>query len=236
MSTRRLSGCNRTGNSQTTDDRSEHRTQEDGRRKHARSDSPVHGIPYVRNDTGAVSEGCDSEETTYKAGDKQSRHVVRAGLADVEDGVHRESSDKDRPSTNQLTTRTPECGADHKANKEEGSYEVAYFPPDMEFMRNSWHRRGWRRRSERAVRDNVSQYNLITSLPGQVGTYTLSVITVQAMVINHLYRNDQFCGFSGSSGPSQVTTFGSVLGLGRKGSGATEELFFGGGSCVSLPP
>jgi hypothetical protein len=64
----------------------------------------------------------------------------------------------------------------------------------------------------------------------KVGTYTLSVITVQAMVIHHLYQKDQFCGFSGSSGPSQVTTFGSVLGLGRKGSGYVE----GGGTSGSL--
>jgi len=55
------------------------------------------------------------------------------------------------------------------------------------------------------------------------------------MVIHHLYQKDQFCGFSGSSGPSQVTMFGSVLGLGRKGSGDAEELFFAGGSCGSLP-
>ena len=33
-----------------------------------------------------------------------------------------------------------------------------------------------------------------------------------------------------------MTTFGSVLGLGKKGSGDTEELFFAGGSCGSLPP
>jgi|SRR6267154_767400 len=100
MSTDRLRDFNRTGNLQTTDNRTENRTQEDGRRKHARSDSPVHGIPHIRNDTGAISEGCDGEETTYKAGDEQSRHVVCASLADVEDGVHRESADKDGPSTN----------------------------------------------------------------------------------------------------------------------------------------
>ena len=57
------------------------------------------------------------------------------------------------------------------------------------------------------------------------------------MVIHHLYQNDQFFGFSGSSGPSQVTTFGSVLGLGRNGSDDAEVLlFFTGGSCGSLPP
>ena len=70
------------------------------------------------------------------------------------------------------------------------------------------------------------------SLP-PVGTYTLSVITVQTMVIHHLYQNDQFCGFSRSSAPSQVTRFGSVLGLGRKGSGEAEGLVFRGGSCGS---
>ena len=100
MSTGRLSGSNQTGNSQTTNNRSEHRTQENGRGKHTRSYSPVHGIPYVRNDTGAVSEGCDTEEPAYKSGDKQSRHVVRAGLADMEDGIHGESSDKDGSSAN----------------------------------------------------------------------------------------------------------------------------------------
>ena len=67
------------------------------------------------------------------------------------------------------------------------------------------------------------------------GTYTLKLITVQTMVIHHLYLNDQFCGFSGSSWPFQVTTFGSLLGLGRKGNGDAEELFFAGatgsGSC-----
>jgi hypothetical protein len=35
------------------------------------------------------------------------------------------------------------------------------------------------------------------------GTYAVS---------HDLYQNDQFCGFVGSSGPSQVTKFGSVLG------------------------
>lgn len=54
--------------------------------------------------------------------------------------------------------------------------------------------------------------------------------------MNHLYENDQFFGFSGSSGPSQVTTFGSVLGLGRNGSGDAEELFFAGGSCGLFLP
>jgi hypothetical protein len=57
-----------------------------------------------------------------------------------------------------------------KANEEEGGYKVAYFPRDVEVMRDSWHRRGWGRRSERVVRDNVSQCNSITSLAGQVDT------------------------------------------------------------------
>ena len=64
----------------------------------------------------------------------------------------------------------------------------------------------------------------------------MSVITVHAIVMHHLYQNDQFFGFSGSSGPSQVTTFGSVLGMGRKGSGVAEEFCFAGGPCGSLPP
>jgi hypothetical protein len=67
------------------------------------------------------------------------------------------------------------------------------------------------------------------------GTYTLSVITVQTIVSHHLYQNDQFCGLSGSLGPFQVTSFGSVLGLGRKGSGGADFLF-GSGTCGSLAP
>ena len=51
------------------------------------------------------------------------------------------------------------------------------------------------------------------------GAYTFRVIIVQTVVSHHLYQNDQFCGFSGSSGPSHLTRFGSALGLGRKGSG-----------------
>ena len=49
-------------------------------------------------------------------------------------------------------------------------------------------------------------------------------------VSHDLYQNDQFCGLAGSSGPSQVTKFGSVLGWGRKGSTSTAGSF-SGGSC-----
>ena len=57
-----------------------------GPRKTADSNTLVgiHGIPHFCNDTGAVSQGCDSEETADKAGDKQSLYVVSAGLAYVE--------------------------------------------------------------------------------------------------------------------------------------------------------
>jgi hypothetical protein len=63
----------------------------------------------------------------------------------------------------------------------------------------------------------------------------LSVMTVQTVVSHHLYQNDQFCGFVGSSGPSQVTTFGSALILGRMGSGAGRGVLGCGGprSCGS---
>jgi SET domain-containing protein len=64
MSAGSLPVSNRTGNSQTTDNRSENRSQEDDRRKHGHSDSTVHGIPHVHKDTGAVSEGCHGEEAT----------------------------------------------------------------------------------------------------------------------------------------------------------------------------
>ena len=68
------------------------------------------------------------------------------------------------------------------------------------------------------------------------GTYTLRVAVVETIVIHDLYQNDQFCGFSGSSGPSHLTRFGSVFGLGRKGSGGGEDSFFGFGvgSCEFL--
>ena len=82
--------------------------------------------------------GATGEETTYKPGDKQRRHVLRARLAYVEDGVHRESADKGGPSTNQLRAGTLEYRADHKANEEEGRYDVAYFPRHVEFMRDDW--------------------------------------------------------------------------------------------------
>jgi len=55
----------------------------------------------------------------------------------MEDGVHRESADKDGPPTDELRAGTPEGGAKHEANEEEGGYEVAYFPPDVEVMGNS---------------------------------------------------------------------------------------------------
>jgi len=84
---------------------------------------------------------------------------------------------------------------------------------------------------EANVLSGTMSVRLDNKSPRSGWTYTLSVITVQAMVIHHLYMNDQFFGFSGSSGPSQVTMFGSVLGLGRKGSGDAEELFFAGVCC-----
>jgi len=61
-------------------------------------------------------------------------------------------------------------------------------------------------------------------------TYTLSAMTVQTVVSHHLYQNDHFCGFAVSSGPSKVTTFGSGVGLGRKGSGAGGGVLGCGGS------
>jgi hypothetical protein len=63
--------------------------------------------------------------------------------------------------------------------------------------------------------------------------YRLSVVTVQTIVGHDLYQNDQFCGLSGSLGPSEVTSFGSVLGFGRKGNGA--DFLLGSGSCGSVP-
>jgi hypothetical protein len=147
---------NQTGNSQTANNRSENGTQEDGRSKHARSNSPAHRIPYVRNDTDAVREGRDGEETANKTRDEQSRHVVRAGLADVKDRVHRKGADKDGPPTDELRAGTPEDGAEHVADEEQGEYEVPYFPPYMKVMRDNRYRRGWRRRSECTAEDNVS--------------------------------------------------------------------------------
>jgi len=42
------------------------RTQEDGRRKHDHTDSPVHGIPHTRNDTGAAVSGATAKKPHIK--------------------------------------------------------------------------------------------------------------------------------------------------------------------------
>lgn len=131
-------GSNRTGNSQTTDNRPENRTQEDGGSEHARGNSPVHGIPHVRKHTAAVGEGRNGKETANKACDKQSRHVVRPGLADMKDGIYRESADKDGPPADELRAGSPKGGAERIADEEKGKYEVPYFPPDMEITRDDW--------------------------------------------------------------------------------------------------
>ena len=55
---------------QTTDDGTKYRAKKDGRRKHTRGSAPVHGIPYVRDDTSAVGERCHGKEATEKAGDE----------------------------------------------------------------------------------------------------------------------------------------------------------------------
>ena len=149
----------------------------------------------------------------------------------MEDRVNRECADEDGPSTDELRAGTPEDGAEHVADEEKGKYEVAYFPPYVKVMRDDRHRGGWCRRSESAVADKVSTTWQLA--PG-AGTYTLSVAVVEIIVIHNLYQKDQFCGFSGSSGPSHLTRFGSVFGLGRKGSGGGEDLFFGVGSCEFL--
>lgn len=132
---------NRIRDSQTTDNRSENRTKEDGRSEHARGDSSAHGIPHVRKHTAAVGEGRNGKETADKASDEQSRHVVCSGLADVEDGVYRKSADKDGPPTDELRAGSPKRGAERIADEEEGEYEVPYFPPDMEITGNNWYRR-----------------------------------------------------------------------------------------------
>lgn len=140
--------------SQTTDDGTEHRTKKDGRSIYARSDAPIHGIPHVRNDTGAVGERGDGEKTTEKARDKQGRHVIRAGLADMEECESRESPDKDGPPTDELRAGAPEGGAEHVANEEVGENKVAHFPLHVKVAGDDGDCRGWRRRSKCAT-DNV---------------------------------------------------------------------------------
>ena len=135
-------------NPQTTDNGTEHGTQKYGRSKHARGDTAIHGIPYVRDDASAVGERCDGEEPAKKPCDEQSGHVIRARLAYVKQGVDGESAKEDGTPADELRARTPEGRTEHEANEEDGKYEVAYLHPDMKFVRNNAHGRGWRRRSK----------------------------------------------------------------------------------------
>ena len=64
-------------------------------------------------------------------------------------------------------------------------------------------------------------------------TYTLTVMRRASEVINHFFVFDQFCGFSGSSGPSHVTLFGSTFSSTIEGTYAGT---FGVGSSGTSPP
>ena len=73
-----------------------------------------------------------------------------------------------------------------------------------------------------------------TSRTGKA-THTFTLSMIQIVVTNHLYPLDQFCGFAGSSGPSQSTIFGS-FGAFAKRAGPFVTGLFGGGSSTSSPP
>jgi hypothetical protein len=53
------------------------------------------------------------------------------------------------------------------------------------------------------------------------------VMSEHTAVSHDLYQNDQFCELVGSSGPSQVTKFGSLLCLSRNGSNGAAGSFNG---------
>ena len=59
-----------TKHAQATDNRAKHGPKEDGRGEHTGSNAPIHGIPRVRNDAGAVGEWCDGKEAAEKAHDQ----------------------------------------------------------------------------------------------------------------------------------------------------------------------
>ena len=59
-----------TKHAQATNNRAKHGPKEDGRGEHTGSDAPIHGIPRVRDDAGAVGEWCDSKEAAEKARDQ----------------------------------------------------------------------------------------------------------------------------------------------------------------------
>lgn len=65
-------------------------------------------------------------------------------------------------------------------------------------------------------------------------TYTFTVMMIQTSVRNHLYFVLQFCGFVGSSGPSQATLLGSSVG--SAGTALTTPGDLRGGSRGSSPP
>jgi hypothetical protein len=157
-------------------------------------------------------------KTAYKARDEQRRKVVRAGLTDVEDGVDREGADEDRPSTDELRAGTPEGGTEHEADEEEGEYEVAYFPPDMEITRNNRDRR------------RMAQKKRTFCLEGTI-SWSPQVATTGLVVDGDVHVESHYGAHHGEPPfvPQRpvlrvfrvvrVTRFGSVLGLGRKGVG-----------------
>jgi len=59
-----------TKHAQATDDRAKNGPKKDGRGEHAGSDAPIHGIPHVHDDAGAVGEWRDGKETAEKARDQ----------------------------------------------------------------------------------------------------------------------------------------------------------------------
>ena len=57
----------------------------------------------------------------------------------MKEGIDGESADEDGPPANELRSRTPKGGTEHKADQKEGEYEVTYFPRDMKVARDDWH-------------------------------------------------------------------------------------------------
>jgi hypothetical protein len=56
-------------NVQTTDNGTEDGAKKDRRSEHARGNAPIHGIPYIRNHTGAVGhwQRCNGKEPAEEA-------------------------------------------------------------------------------------------------------------------------------------------------------------------------
>ncbi len=70
----------------------------------------------------------------------------------MEESAKGECVDGDGAPPDELRAGSPEGGPDCVADEEDGQYEVAYFPPDVELVCNDGDCRGRCGRGERTIR------------------------------------------------------------------------------------